>query len=90
MKALSEREATWTRNTRDLMIALLLFVAIGLTTRNYVVRELLVFIAALVALFVVLFLIADLFVLFQEVWKRASTWTRTRLERISVCRRWYL
>lgn len=78
------------RDTRKIVLLLLstivLFGAIALTTRNYFVREMLVFFAAFVALFVVGFLIADLFILLQEGWKKATSWVKTRIERISSAR----
>lgn len=90
MKSLTERKATWMRDTRKIVLALVftlfLFVAIALTTRNYFVREMLAFFAGFAALFVVGLLIADLFILLQEVWKQANSWVRLRIERISSVR----
>jgi len=90
MKALTERQASWMRDTRKIVLALLftiaLFGAIAITTRNYFVREMLVFVGGLGALLVVGVLFANLFIFLQEVWAQTTSLAKSCIKRISARR----
>ena len=85
MQALTKREERWMRDTRKIVFVhvatLDLFGAIAVTSRNYFVREMLVFFAAFATLLVAFFLIAGLCILFGEAWKHGSSWVRGGVEK---------
>ena len=85
MQSLTRREETWVRDTRKILFVhvatLTLFGAIAVTSRNYFVREMLVFFAVFATLFVVFFLIAGLYILFGEARKHGSSWVRAGVEK---------
>jgi hypothetical protein len=85
MEAVTEREATWMRDTKKIVFVhvatLTLFGAIAVTSRNYFVREMLVFFAIFATLFVAFSLIAGLCILFGEAWKHGSSWAKTGVEK---------
>jgi membrane protein YdbS with pleckstrin-like domain len=90
MKALTEREAMWMCDTKKILhlhvFTLALLGAIAITTRNYFVREMLIFFVVFVTLFAVSFFIINLYILLRELWRRGSSRVISGIREISSSR----